>query len=204
MTEKPITLTCDDLQLEGLLYRGGPNGVVVTHPHPLYGGNMYNAVVEIIVQAFQEQNFSTLRFNYRGVGASQGSYDHGTGETRDTRQAMDYLAKIGIERYYLAGYSFGAWVNARLSLQESLDAEMVMVSPPVAFIDFEPRMSLPNLKLVVTGSRDEIAPEPLVRKSLADWNPAACFEVIPGADHFYSGCCDKLADALTAKIVSEF
>ncbi len=196
MNEKPITFTSDELQIEGLMYAAGPKGVVVTHPHPLYGGNMHNAVVETILQAFQDQGFSTLRFNFRGVGSSQGSYDNGIGEVQDIREAMNCLVQNGADKLYLTGYSFGAWVNAHLSPQETRDAPLIMVSPPVAFMDFENLKPLPNLKLVITGSRDKIAPDPMVREQMAGWNTAARLEIIPGADHFYSGCLQNLADTI--------
>ncbi len=204
MKETAITFKSKDLKIEGLLYNAGPKGVVVTHPHPLYGGNMFNAVVEIVVQVFQELGFSTLRFNFRGVGASQGVYDNGVGEAEDTRKALIYLSQFGIDRRYIAGYSFGAWVNAQLSPQEIGTTPMVMVSPPVAFMQFDDRQAIPNLKRVITGSHDEIAPEQMVREQLAGWNPAADLEIISAADHFYSGCLHILAETLKAAIVSDF
>ena len=204
MKEKAITFPCKNLILEGLFYSAGSKGVVVTHPHPLYGGNMVNTVVETVVLAFQECGFSTLRFNFRGVGSSQGSYGNGKGEAEDVHEALKYLAQNGVEGLYLAGYSFGAWVNAQLSPQEIGDAPVVMVSPPVAFMQFKNRQPIPNLKLVITGSHDEIAPEQMVREQLVDWNPLAHLEIISGADHFYSGCLPNLADTLRATIAVDF
>ncbi len=204
MKEKTITFKNKELELEGLLYSAGPKGVVVTHPHPLYGGNLDNAVVEIVVRTFQELDFTTLRFNFRGVGSSQGAYDNGRGEAEDARQALKYLTQTGIDTVCLAGYSFGAWVNAQLSPQDIGDTPMLMVSPPVAFMQFEERLQLPNLKLVITGSHDEIAPEQMVREQLAGWNPNACLEIISGADHFYSGSFRTLAETLKATIVADF
>jgi len=204
MPEKAITFKCQNLELEGLLYPGGPKGVVVTHPHPLYGGSQDNAVVETVVRTFQDLDFTTLRFNFRGVGSSQGDYDNGSGEADDTRAALNYLTKIGSDKLYLAGYSFGAWVNAHLSPQEIGETPLVMVSPPLAFMQFEDRLLLPNLKLVITGSHDEIAPAGLVRKQLASWNPSAGLEIIDGADHFYSGCLRNLAQTLKTTILADF
>ena len=113
-TEEKITFQSDGLQLQGRLHRAGVNGVVVTHPHPLYGGDMNNPVVETITQAYQHKGYTTLRFDFRGVGDSQGMYDEGIGEKRDVCQAMAYLAQINIENICLAGYSFGAWINAQI------------------------------------------------------------------------------------------
>ena len=106
--EEKISFKSDGLQLQGLLHRAGVNGVVVTHPHPRYGGDMYNPVVATIIQAFQHQGYTTLRFDFRGVGNSQGRYDKGIGEKRDVCRALAYLAQINMDKICLAGYSFGA------------------------------------------------------------------------------------------------
>jgi alpha/beta superfamily hydrolase len=204
MNEKAIRFNSEKLELEGRWYAAGPKGVVVSHPHPLYGGSLDNVVVETVVRTFQELGFSTLRFNFRGVGSSQGAYDNGIGEADDTREALNYLTQIGIQQVYLAGYSFGAWVNAQLTPQEIGDTPMIMVSPPVAFMQFKDQLVLPHLKLVITGDLDEIAPKQMVREQLAGWNPSARFDVISGADHFYSGCLPNLAKSLKAANLSNF
>ena len=161
---------------------------------------MHNPVVETITETFQHQGYTTLRFDFRGVGASQGTFDQGAGEKRDVCQALAYLAQMNFEKTCLAGYSFGAWVNAQIPPEEASTEALVMVSPPVAFIDFEPMQKIPNLKLVVTGSRDNIAPAHMIREKLPAWNPASQFEIIPGADHFYSGYTDSLASTLITHI----
>lgn len=198
--EEKISFRSDGFQLQGLLHRAGANGVVVTHPHPLYGGNMYNPVVEIITQVFRNQGYTTLRFDFRGAGNSQGRYDQGAGEKRDVSRALAYLAQINIEKICLAGYSFGAWVNAQIHPGETPVTEMIMVSPPVAFIDFGPPQEMTHLKLVVSGSRDDIAPVHMIQERLVSWNPTTPFEIITGADHFFSGYADVLASTLMAHI----
>jgi len=194
--EEKISIKSDGLQLQGLLHRAEVNGVVVTHPHPRYGGDMYNPVVETITRTFQHQGYTTLRFDFRGVGNSQGRYDKGSGEKRDVCRALDYLARIPMDKICLAGYSFGAWVNAQIYPGDPAVTEMIMVSPPVAFIDFGSISDLGALRLIVTGSRDDIAPPDLIEKSYAGWNAEAQFEVINGADHFYAGYLDKLGAIL--------
>ena len=130
--EKNITLLSENFQIEGCLSRNDTDkGVVITHPHPLYGGDMHNSVVETIMQAYRQKGFTTLRFNFRGVGASQGSYADGIGEQADVRAALSHLTDLGITRLDLAGYSFGAWVNAHIMCREADIETMVMVSPPV-------------------------------------------------------------------------
>ena len=111
-----------------------------------------------------------------------------------------YLADLGIEQIDLAGYSFGAWVNGNLSCAGDGVSNMVMVSPPVAFIDFDSVSTIDCLKLIITGSRDEIAPAEMIRQSYHVWNTEARLEVIDGADHFYGGYEDMLEEILFAKL----
>jgi alpha/beta superfamily hydrolase len=112
MAEEKIFFESAGLKVEGLLDRlHSDRGVVITHPHPLYGGDMFNNVVEAIVQAYQEKGHSTLRFNFRGVGQSEGAYDNGIGEQENVRAALEYLSLLGTMSIDLAGYSFGAWIG---------------------------------------------------------------------------------------------
>jgi hypothetical protein len=195
--ETIATFISDSFEIEGQLAEGNQlKGVVITHPHPLYGGDMYNNVVAAVSRTYQKIGATTLRFNFRGVGGSQGNYADGIGEQEDVRAAIAYLADLGIRQIDLAGYSFGAWVNA-LAVNDGLKVDnMIMVSPPVAFIDFKSISDLRSLKLIVTGSQDEIAPADMVAKSCPIWNPTAKFEVISGADHFYGGFTDRLEEIL--------
>ena len=199
--EEKISFLSGDYKLEGMFAKvSGDKGVVITHPHPLYGGDMYNPVVNTITSAYQKNGFATLRFNFRGVGKSQGNYDDGTSEQKDVNSAILYLSEIGIKKIDLAGYSFGAWVNAGLTCEVNPVKNMVMVSPPVGFIDFQPITSINCLKLVIAGNRDNIAPADLIEKMLPTWNQEAHFEVIKGADHFYSGYLEKLESVLSINL----
>ena len=191
--EEEIKFVSEENEIEGLFEsKEGPCGAVITHPHPLYGGDMYNSVVEVLAAVYREKGFSTLRFNFRGTGGSSGFFDHGRGERQDVRAALSYLKAAGCKTIDLAGYSFGAWVNAHLKNDDAGFDNMIMVSPPVAFMGFEAVDSIPALKLVVTGSRDDIAPPGPVQKALPSWSQAARFEIVEGADHFYSGRLEQL------------
>ena len=195
---KPISFTCGNLRLQGVLNTvSRTKGVVITHPHPLYGGDMDNPVVLAVKRAYQSKSYSTLRFNFRGTGASEGHFDNGIGEQLDVQAALTYLAALGLTDIDLAGYSFGAWVNAGVRMGFR---RMVLVSPPVAFIHFEPPSRIENLSLIVTGSRDDIAPADMVATYRLQWNPAAAFEIIPEADHFYTGFLKTLEDTIAAYI----
>lgn len=198
MAEK-ITFLSEGYKIEGLLnQKDGKKGVVVTHPHPLYGGDMNNLVVESIVHVYHMKGYSTLKFNFRGVGRSQGAYDDGLGEQKDVLSALSFLADMGMEQIDLAGYSFGAWVNAHALQKDTLTKQMIMVSPPVGFMDFKSIVTMNTLKFVVTGNRDDIAPADMVEKMISTWNPNARFEVIDGADHFYGGYLKQLESVLSS------
>lgn len=195
------TFTSGNLELEGMLNRKKTDrGVVITHPHPLYGGDMNNPVVNTIAAVYERKGISTLTFNFRGVGRSEGSYDAGIGEADDVRAAVSYLLEKGIRRIDLAGYSFGAWVIATVPLEAPWGERLVMVSPPVALMDMPASMVIPGLDLVITGDRDDIAPPDLIKNRLPGWCRDTRFTVLSGADHFYSGALDRLERALSGQI----
>jgi len=203
--EEKISFPSGRNRLEGYWQSGtGDRGVVITHPHPLYGGTMDNPVVETIQNAYHRNGHTTLRFNFRGVGGSQGNHDNGRGEQDDVRAAIAYAESMNVSAVDLAGYSFGAWVNTGVAAgrRTSINS-MLMISPPVGFIDFGNVNALSRLKLVVTGSRDDIAPARQIRDLLPVWNPDAQFEIIDGCDHFYMGYLDSLRSIITQYLKSE-
>ncbi len=196
---KKVRFFSENYEIEGFLSKKDEKkGVVVTHPHPLYGGDMYNLVVETIVHVYNIKGYSTLKFNFRGVGESQGTYDNGDGEQKDVLAALSFLGDMGMEQIDLAGYSFGAWVNAHAVQEDVAVKNMVMISPPAGFMDFSTIGPMERLKLVVTGSRDDIAPADVVKQMCSVWNPNARFVVIDGADHFYGGYLNQLEAVLVS------
>lgn len=189
MDEKTIFIKSDsDVVLEALLSETfGKDAILVAHPHPLYGGNMYNSVVEAVVKAYNSVGYTTIRFNFRGVGRSSGSFDNGIGEREDIKAVFRYLIELEKEKIAIAGYSFGAWVGA-LCLKDLIYVDhTVFISPPVSIVDFSFLQDQPKIKLVITGSNDYIAPPDLLQKMLPLWNPEAILRIIDGADHFYWG-----------------
>lgn len=200
--EQHITFPCQDIVLEGLFATKSPDhAAVITHPHPMYGGDMNNGVVETISKAYQDNGWSTLRFNFRGTGTSRGSFDNGKGEQKDVAAAINWLRESGFKTLELAGYSFGAWVLACLARQKGNDLPpMRFVAPPVAFIDFSPVSRLNGLRQVILGTKDEFAPLGQCESLMPQWNPRADFSVIEGADHFYWNRMDELQHILKNSI----
>jgi len=204
MAEEKIFFPSNSVKIEGLLRTtAGDKALVVTHPHPLYGGSMHNDVVEAVVHVYQQEGYNTLRFNFRGVGNSQGTYDNGVAEQEDVKAAIRYFTEKGNEYIVLAGYSFGSWVNALAISGADNVQRMVMISPPVAFMDFHSIGYIPQIQLVIAGSLDDIAPVKLIKKMLPTWNPHARLDVIEGADHFYTGNLAKLKAILAESLATE-
>ncbi|MCP4668948.1 MAG: alpha/beta hydrolase [Deltaproteobacteria bacterium] len=200
MNEEPVFFQSQGVKLEGLMTNApGERGVVITHPHPLYGGNMHNNVVASLVKVYWEEGYSTLRFNFRGAGQSEGNYDEGAGEQEDVKAALAYLDGLGKPSIDLAGYSFGAWVNA-LGLKDfDLVKRTIMVSPPVNFMDFSFLEYDSKIRLVIAGSDDDIGPPDMIKNMIKKWNPKVQFNIIQGADHFYGGKTGEIE-----KIIRDF
>jgi alpha/beta superfamily hydrolase len=177
-----------DLQLEGVLHRppgDGPfPGLVVCHPHPLYGGDMSNNVVLAVCRAMTDVSIAAMRFNFRGVGKSAGSFSQGIGEQQDVMAALTFLSSldyIDSARVGLAGYSFGAAVSLPVSLQDDHVQALALVSPPFSTSEWESIQSHSEPTLILGGTEDEFFVPP---KSL----PSQCeCGLIPGADHFWWG-----------------
>lgn len=171
-----------ELTLEGLLSAAGRKGAVLAHPHPLLGGNMRDHVLMAMSQAFNEEGYTTLRFNFRGIGRSEGFFDNGTGEQEDLKSAVNYLKVMGYGPVVIAGYSFGAWVGSKISMSDDV-SDVIMVSPPIAEMAFD--FEYAGAGLVITGDSDPFCP----LDSLAGYAAAGGFKVavVHGADHFYFG-----------------
>ncbi len=198
--------TSHPLQLEGLLHLAdretrGP-AAVVCHPHPLGGGSMYNGVVVAIARELVARGVTALRFNFRGVGASEGRHDHGRGELADLAGALDWLRaqpSVDPERVSLAGYSFGAWVALVCAQTDSRLVAAAMVGLPSEVCDARALSAFARPKFFVTGEHDQIAP-PGPLHDLVDRLPApSTLRVVTGADHFWAGQEQKVG-----ALVSDF
>src|SRR5262245_40176522 len=163
ISEAAATLTTSDgVALEARVARpAAPRGsVVACHPHPLYGGDMDNPVVVRLVEVCGDQGLATLRFNFRGTGASTGVHGHGTAEQHDVAAAMEHMVSlVGPDRpLLLAGYSFGAAVVAAVAPRRAELAGVILVAPPLARVDpasFAELDRLGERVLIVAGPNDE-------------------------------------------------
>ncbi len=196
--ESRVSFESDGHLLDGLLEKNDTTkAIIITHPHPLYGGEMHNPVVSTAKEAFADKGFTTLRFNFRGTGDSEGNHDDGNGEKRDVVAAITFLVNEGYAEINLAGYSFGAWVNLMAAATIDLQInELFLISPPVDFIKFVPVNNISSLRLVVAGDRDEYASFNHVQALAPQWNSETVIEKIPNGDHFYSGRLDALKEIL--------
>ncbi len=183
---------------------GAPGGAgrfaVVCHPHPLFGGTMDNKVVTTLSRAMREAGIPAVRFNFRGVGGSEGAYDEGRGETADALAVAAWSAERWPGcRPVFAGFSFGAYVALRLAQQIEPD-RLVTVAPPVSRFDFAP-LDVPRCPwLVVQGDADELV-DP---RAVIDWvgrlNPRPQLEVMPGTGHFFHGKLPELRAAVVSAV----
>jgi len=171
---------------------------IVLHPHPLHGGNMNNRIVYIMYNAFVERGFSVLRFNFRGVGRSQGVFDNGVGELSDAAYAFDWVQQFNTNSPFcwIGGYSFGALIAMQLMMRRPEIEGFVSVSPPAGTEDFSFLAPCPSSGIIVHGDTDEHVPpdavQKLAQKLDGQKNISVDFSLIKGADHFYQDRFDVL------------
>jgi uncharacterized protein len=202
MKEENIYIKNGSEVIEGLLSKSSENKVVVIcHPHPLMGGSMYNNVVETIQKVFAAEKYTTLRFNFRGVGRSTGVYDEGKGEQEDIYAAGRYMSDAGIANITFAGYSFGAWVGSKvIKNNNSPFTTSLFISPPNNYFDFSFTELNKKIALIICGDRDQFCDVEAIKKSAKKIN--AKLAIIPEADHFYMGKENELNDILHTHLIS--
>ena len=192
MKEEKVFIPSNHIQLEGLLsvqeasfFRGG---VILCHPHPQYGGDMDHPVVTTAAEAAFQEGFSTLRFNFRGVGGSGGSYGEGVGEREDVKAVANYLFSRMRNQHcplILLGYSFGAWAGFPIAIEDERFAGMVGVAPPLEIYDFGFLKGCKKKKLFVVGDRDFFCPPSVLEEWYRQLEEPKSLVMIPGADHFF-------------------
>lgn len=162
-----------------------PAVAVICHPHPVHGGTMHNKVVTIVERSLREVGLRTVRFNFRGAGASEGDYDEGYGETDDLLAVVEWVRKVCPEQHlWLAGFSFGGYVAARAA--RGLDVrQLISIAPPVDRYEFQ-CVEHPGCPwLVIQGDEDDVVSAEAVQQWAQDLTPQPDLVMMEHAGHFF-------------------
>ena len=175
---------------------------IILHPHPKFGGTMNNRVVYNLHYCFFNLGFSCLRFNFRGVGKSEGEFDDGLGELADAASALDFLQanSPNSSGCWVVGFSFGSWIGMQLLMRRPEISGFISVSPPANTYDFSFLAPCPSSGLIINGSLDRLVP-PSDIKNLSDRlklqkGIKVCHEEVEGADHFFTNFEDEMTKAV--------
>ena len=177
---------------------------VLLHPHPQYGGTMHNKVVFTLNQCFLQAGFATLRFNFRGVGRSQGSFARGEGELTDAASALDWIQtyNANASACWIAGFSFGAWIGMQLLMRRPEISGFISIAPPANLFDFSFLAPCPSSGLIVHGTVDEVVPsesvQKLVDKLSHQRDITVKYKSIPGANHFFTNKIEQMGNSVGA------
>ena len=199
-----IIMNGSEGRLEGRYHHSKENHapIALLHPHPQHGGTMNNKVVYTLCHAFVRCGFSALRFNFRGVGRSQGTFDRGEGELSDAASALDWLQTYNPNASvcWIGGFSFGAWIGMQLLMRRPEIDGFISVAPPANLFDFSFLAPCPASGLIIQGDRDQLVPmesvQKLVHKLMHQRDLRIDYRVIAGADHFFTGQLEELAAAV--------
>jgi alpha/beta superfamily hydrolase len=181
--------------------KNGPIAIIL-HPHPMFHGTMNNQIVYQLFYMFSKRGFAVLRFNFRGVGRSQGEFDHGGGELSDAAAALDWVQSIHPEAQttWVAGFSFGAWIGMQLLMRRPEIRGFLSVAPPANMYDFSFLAPCPSSGIIVAGGQDEIVPpaaiQKLVDKLRTQKGITIHHDEIPRANHFFEHELDQLMKSL--------
>lgn len=199
--QSAVSFQANGLTFEGVIAQpeGQPAalpGVVVCHPHPLYGGSMDTNVVLALSFALAEHGFAALRFNFRGVGDSQGTHARGESEHQEVLGALDLMSAwpgVDGKRLGLAGYSFGSSVILRNEALQNRAKAIALISPPADALDSTALKRSKRPLLVIAGDRDRLVQSEQLGPTLESFaNPPAC-HIVTGADHYWAGYESRLA-----------
>ncbi len=164
---------------------------LILHPHPQHGGTMNNRVTYEMFYAFQRRGCSVLRFNFRGVGRSQGVFDGGIGELSDAAAALDWLQTMnpGAQTCWVVGFSFGSWISMQLLMRRPEIHAFITIAPPANIYDFTFLAPCPASGLIVHGRNDQVSPEADVQKMVDRLSAQRGIKItqvkIEGANHFF-------------------
>jgi len=200
--DQKVMFPAGELTLEGRLWQTTSHrdvGVVLCHPHPLRGGNMYSNVISAVAEALWQQDITTLRFNFRGTGSSTGVHGDGETEGADVNAAVTYLLSVQpVSQLLVAGYSFGAGVGLLAGAADPRVTAIAGIAPPVERRDFSPLHHCSKAKLFIAGDRDHVCPMPTLQALLLHCPEPKTLTPILGADHFFLGREAEVAEAIVA------
>lgn len=171
---------------------------LILHPNPEHGGTMNNRITYTLYQTMRARGFSVMRFNFRGVGRSQGIFDRGEGELSDAASALDWMQELNPNAPYVwvGGFAFGAWIGMQLLMRRPEIQGFISVAPPANVYDFTFLAPCPSSGLIIHGARDDVVPEPSVQKlheRLCQQKGIAIdYRVVDGANHFFHDRTDIL------------
>lgn len=202
MDQKRIEFPGQDIILEGIFSlpdREVPCGlVVVCHPHPLYGGNMNNNVVEAICQEVGKQGLAWLKFNFRGVGRSGGNFAGGVGEKEDARAAVSFAETqkmVDPERIGICGYSFGSIVALAVAVEDYRIKAVAGISPFIQPADL--LNDYPKPKLFISGTHDEFVDVKGLERVVQNLPEPKEMVICPGVDHYWVGSENPMAEKVS-------
>jgi alpha/beta superfamily hydrolase len=190
-------------RLEGLLDE--PTGlptemraaVVLAHPHPQHGGTMHTKVVYQAAKALGRIGCAVLRFNFRGVGTSAGSFDNGVGEADDFRAGLDVMReRYPATRLWASGFSFGSWIALTVGAADPRVSTLIGIAPPLAQHDFESVRRSAKAKFFIQGERDELCPLKDMQLFYARSEEPKELVVIDAADHLFDGKTGEVGEAI--------
>lgn len=199
-------------RLEGRYYKSkldNPPLAMFLHPNPQHGGTMNSKIVYLMYHIFLKNGFSTLRFNFRGVGRSQGSFDNGEGELADAAAALDWVQSItpNMSGCWIGGFSFGAWIGMQLLMRRPEIDGFISISPPANMYDFSFLAPCPSNGLIVQGTNDDIVTEgdvaKLAKKLSSQKGLKIDYRKVDGADHFFTDKLDILKENIESYMQSD-
>lgn len=172
---------------------------LILHPSPEHGGTMNNKITYMMFQTMKQRGFSVLRFNFRGVGRSQGVFDRGEGELSDAASALDWMQALNPNAPYVwvGGFSFGAWIGMQLLMRRPEIEGFISVAPPANLYDFSFLAPCPSSGLIIHGEKDDVVPHEPVSKLVEKLHAQKGIEIdhrmVAGANHFFH---DKVEDLM--------
>jgi uncharacterized protein len=211
MKQSPVTFPSGELALSGFLYvpdvPGKVPGVVLCHPHPLYGGSMSNTIIREMGNSLAGQSIVALMFNFRGVGKSTGEYGGGIGEQDDIAAALDCLSaqsKVDTGRIGICGYSFGGMTGAPVACRDKRVKAMALISPAINPDDADYIKTCHKPKILVVGDADDMVPPANVKSVFDQAAEPKEFHSFPGVDHFWMGSEKTVCDMIASFFKREF